>query len=109
MRCLVNAMQLSCTELGHGIHDLLSRTSYVKFHGHRSPPDFAEAPSVMLENWCWMKDELKQMSCHYTKIGHKNKNENENVDDDNDELDNMLDNLIKSYSLNRTMWYLNQL
>lgn len=37
-------------ELGHGIHDLVSRTSFVKFNGHRAPTEFAEAPSVMLEN-----------------------------------------------------------
>lgn len=55
-------------ELGHGIHDLLSRTKYSRFHGWQSPPDFAEIPSVMLENWCWMKHELKKMSRHYTTL-----------------------------------------
>ncbi|KAK2685743.1 hypothetical protein QWA68_014799 [Fusarium oxysporum] len=53
-------------KLGHGIHDLLARTNYVAFHGHRSPPDFAESLSVMLEKWCWMKPELKRLGLHYT-------------------------------------------
>ncbi|KAK7726088.1 hypothetical protein SLS53_009541, partial [Cytospora paraplurivora] len=56
-------------ELGHGIHDLLSRTRYTRFHAWRAPPDFAEALSTMLENWTWMSEELKEMSCHYTQLG----------------------------------------
>jgi metallopeptidase MepB len=55
-------------ELGHGIHDLLSRTRYSVFHGWHSPPDYAEALSIMLENWCWLPGELKQLSCHYTAL-----------------------------------------
>lgn len=53
-------------ELGHGIHDLLSRTQYSRFHGWRSPPDYAESLSIMLEDWCWLGDELKKLGCHYT-------------------------------------------
>ncbi|KAI7776253.1 hypothetical protein LA080_005540 [Diaporthe eres] len=56
-------------ELGHGIHDLLSRTFHTRYHAWRAPAEFAEALSTMLENWCWNKSELKQMSCHYTKLG----------------------------------------
>ncbi|KAI5273138.1 zincin [Aureobasidium subglaciale] len=55
-------------ELGHGIHDLVSRTQYSRFHGWRSPPDYAEALSIMLENLCWLPEELKQLSCHYTTL-----------------------------------------
>jgi len=101
-------------ELGHGIHDLVSRTSYVAFHGYRAPPDFAEAPSIMLENWCWMKTELKKLSRHHAAI------------DDNylkawveehpgealppaEMPDDMLDSLVASRNWNRAMWFLGQL
>jgi metallopeptidase MepB len=83
-------------ELGHGMHDLVSRTSSVRFHGHRMPPDFFEVPSVMLENWCWTRDELKQMSCDRS-------NPPEKIPDE------LLDSLVRSRSRNRALWFLRQL
>ncbi|RPA74369.1 zincin [Ascobolus immersus RN42] len=53
-------------ELGHGIHDLVSRTIYSRFHGTSVVRDFVEAPSQMLENWCWQPEQLKYLSSHYT-------------------------------------------
>lgn len=52
-------------ELGHGIHDLVSRTVYSRFHGTAVVEDFVEAPSQMLENWCWTPSQLKRLSHHY--------------------------------------------
>lgn len=52
-------------ELGHGIHDLAGRTKYSRFHGTSVVRDFVEAPSQMLENWCWTKSQLKSLSKHY--------------------------------------------
>ncbi|EKD15436.1 peptidase family M3 [Drepanopeziza brunnea f. sp. 'multigermtubi' MB_m1] len=52
-------------ELGHGIHDLASRTKYSRFHGTSVVRDFVEAPSQMLENWCWTPSQLKSLSNHY--------------------------------------------
>ncbi|KAJ6264261.1 Saccharolysin [Drechslerella dactyloides] len=52
-------------ELGHGIHDLVSRTIYSRFHGTNTVGDFVEAPSQMLENWCWEPEQIKQLSSHY--------------------------------------------
>ncbi|KAI0830999.1 Metalloprotease [Hypoxylon sp. FL0890] len=57
-------------ELGHGIHDLAGRTKYSRFHGTSTVRDFVEAPSQMLENWCWTPSQLKALSNHY-KTGEK--------------------------------------
>lgn len=52
-------------ELGHGIHDLVARTRYSYFHGTAVVRDFVEAPSQMLENWCWTPSVLKALSKHW--------------------------------------------
>jgi len=52
-------------ELGHGIHDLAGRTRYSEYHGTSVVRDFVEAPSQMLENWCWTPGVLKKLSSHY--------------------------------------------
>lgn len=52
-------------ELGHGIHDLVARTRYARFHGTNVVRDFVEAPSQMLENWCWTASEIISLSSHY--------------------------------------------
>ncbi|KAK0636690.1 peptidase family M3-domain-containing protein [Bombardia bombarda] len=52
-------------ELGHGIHDLAGRTQYARFHGTATVRDFVEAPSQMLENWCWTPNQLRSLSNHY--------------------------------------------
>lgn len=55
-------------ELGHGVHDLVSRTKYARFHGTNTVRDFVEAPSQMLENWCWTASQLKTLSKHYSYL-----------------------------------------
>ncbi|KAA8646894.1 M3 family metallopeptidase [Aspergillus tanneri] len=55
-------------ELGHGIHDLVSKTIYSRFHGTNTVRDFVEAPSQMLENWCWTPSQLKSLSKHYSSL-----------------------------------------
>ncbi|KAJ7670262.1 hypothetical protein B0H17DRAFT_948922 [Mycena rosella] len=51
-------------EMGHVFHGLLSQTQFARFHD-RVARDFVEAPSQMLENWCWEPEVLQKMSSHY--------------------------------------------
>ncbi|EMD39827.1 hypothetical protein CERSUDRAFT_81164 [Gelatoporia subvermispora B] len=52
-------------EMGHVFHGLLSRTRFSRFHGTSVAGDFVEAPSQMLENWCFEPKVLERMSSHY--------------------------------------------
>lgn len=60
-----NDMMMLFHELGHGIHDLSGRCQYSRFHGAETVSDFNEAPSQMLENWCWDREGLRRLSSHY--------------------------------------------
>lgn len=62
-------MVLLFHELGHGIHDLVAKTRYARFHGASTASDFNEAPSQMLENWCWLPNVLQHISKHYKSLG----------------------------------------
>lgn len=92
-------------ELGHAVHDLVARTKYARFHGHRAPPDFFEVPSVMLENWCWLRDELRAMSCHHAAPPDARGRREEGVVIP----DALLDGLVRSRHVNRALWFLRQL
>jgi Zn-dependent oligopeptidase len=69
-------------EMGHVFHGLLSHTRFMRFHGtqyvlaysprrisrshaSRVARDFVEAPSQMLESWCWEPQVLAMMSSHH--------------------------------------------
>ncbi|KAI1081775.1 Metalloprotease [Whalleya microplaca] len=82
-------------ELGHGIHDLAGRTKYSRFHGTSTVRDFVEAPSQMLENWCWTPSQLKSLSNHY-KTG-------ESIPDD------LIEKLISTKHVNDALFNLRQL
>lgn len=102
-------------ELGHGIHDLVSRTTYSRFHGTATVRDFVEAPSQMLENWCWTPAQLKALSRHYSTLsdeyfaawrevaGQASTKPTEQIPDD------LISNLIKTKNMNGALFNLRQL
>lgn len=102
-------------ELGHGIHDLVSRTTYSRFHGTSTVRDFVEAPSQMLENWCWTPAQLKALSRHYSTLspeylnawedaaGQGSTKPSERIPDD------LISKLIKTKNMNGALFNLRQL
>lgn len=102
-------------ELGHGLHDLISRTKHTRFHGTRVAPDFGEAPSTMLEKWCWMPGELVKMGRHYTRVdpAYMAKWKEDHADGEEPPPEMMpkelAEKLVQSRELNRGLWFLRQL
>ena len=47
------------------MHQLCSKARLAKFAGTRVERDFVEAPSQMLENWCWQPEVLTRLSRHH--------------------------------------------
>ncbi|CAH7684097.1 metallopeptidase MepB [Phakopsora pachyrhizi] len=83
-------------EMGHAFHQLCSETRYARFHGTNVARDFVEAPSQMLENWCWTKEQLLKISSHY-----KNNHEKLPLE--------LIDKLIKSRDVNSGLSNLRQI
>ncbi len=101
-------------ELGHGIHDLVSRTIYSRFHGTNTVRDFVEAPSQMLENWCWTPSQLKALSHHYSSLSPEYESawrEQAKGQTKPDEKlpDELISNLIKTKHVNDALFNLRQL
>ena len=82
-------------ELGHGMHDMCAKTMYSRFHGTNVEYDFVEAPSQMLENWCWEEEILQKLSKHYKS--------NETLPKE------MIQSLIKTKNVNTGLLNLRQL
>ncbi|OCK76625.1 thimet oligopeptidase [Lepidopterella palustris CBS 459.81] len=101
-------------ELGHGIHDLVSRTTYSRFHGTNTVRDFVEAPSQMLENWCWTRSQLKALSHHYSYLSSDYEaafKESSGASEKPEERipDELIDNIIKTKHVNDALFNLRQL
>ena len=52
-------------EFGHVLHDTLTRTQRARFAGTATELDFVEAPSQMLEHWCWDPAVLRRFARHH--------------------------------------------
>lgn len=101
-------------EMGHALHDILSKTAYVRFHGYETTLDFVELPSSFLETWCWQKGVLKKLSCHYTTLNEKYllewRTQNPGLQDPPVEIpDAWVDKLAKHRYFNRALFHLRQL
>jgi thimet oligopeptidase len=52
-------------EFGHVLHNSLGHTELVRFSGFNTEWDFVEAPSQIMEHWCWDADVLQRFAFHY--------------------------------------------
>lgn len=52
-------------EFGHAMHGLCSKTLLARFHGIAVETDWVEAPSQLLENWCWTRQTLLRLTKHW--------------------------------------------
>lgn len=102
-------------ELGHGIHDLVSKTIWSRFHGTNTVRDFVEAPSQMLENWCWTPSQLKSLSQHYSSLspeylaGWQEANGANATPPPAQIPDTVIQNLIRTKHVNEALFNLRQL
>lgn len=103
-------------ELGHGIHDLVSKTIWSRFHGTNTVRDFVEAPSQMLENWCWTPSQLKSLSKHYSTLSpdyltgwREQAGENVAAPPAEQIPDEVIANLIRTKHVNEALFNLRQL
>ncbi len=52
-------------EFGHILHNSLSQATIARFSGTRTEWDFVEAPSQIMENWCWNPMVLRTFVRHH--------------------------------------------
>lgn len=52
-------------EFGHVLHQTLTRAELVEFAGTSVERDFVEAPSQIMEHWCWQPEVLTRFARHH--------------------------------------------
>jgi len=52
-------------EFGHILHMSLGHTEFTRFSGASTEWDFVEAPSQIMEEWCWQADVLQRFARHH--------------------------------------------
>ncbi|MFH1329432.1 MAG: M3 family metallopeptidase [Actinomycetota bacterium] len=52
-------------EFGHVLHNSLGHTRRVRFAGFNTEWDFVEAPSQIMEHWCWTPAVLQRFARHH--------------------------------------------
>jgi thimet oligopeptidase len=52
-------------EFGHVLHNSLGHTSRARFAGYNTEWDFVEAPSQIMEHWCWTPAVLARFARHH--------------------------------------------
>jgi len=82
-------------EFGHCMHEICSVSKFPRFHGTCVECDFVEAPSQMLENWCWDPSVLKKLSMH--------------VETGESIPDSLIDRMLKAKNLNKGLFWLRQI
>ena len=56
-------------EFGHVLHQTLTRAETVRFSGTSTEGDFVEAPSQIMEHWCWRAEVLGRFARHHETGG----------------------------------------
>lgn len=52
-------------EFGHVLHNSLGHTRLARFSGFNTEWDFVEAPSQIMEHWCWTPEVLQRFARHH--------------------------------------------
>ena len=52
-------------EFGHILHQTLTRAETARFSGTNTELDFVEAPSQIMEHWCWRPEVLARFARHH--------------------------------------------
>lgn len=52
-------------EFGHVLHNSLGHSRRVRFAGFNTEWDFVEAPSQIMEHWCWTAEVLQRFARHH--------------------------------------------